>query len=350
MFAYILRRLMILPLLWFGVTLVIFLMLEPLGPYQKLQLFLSSDPESEVPSDRLTDEEIQQLFKKHGILDPFHVQYARWISGVFQGNWGWSRSAKQPVVSAFMQRLPATVELAMYAVAPLILIGIWLGVFSAVNHNKMIDHITRFVAISGVSLPTFVFGIVVLVIFYGQLGWLQDGRLSLWANDIVYSDQFVRYTAMNTIDAILNWRWDIWWDAANHLILPVITLSYLSWAALLRVTRSSMLETLRQDYITTARSKGLDEHTVIHKHAKRNALLPVATISGFIIYGLLTGVFVTETVFSYRGLGFWGIGAALSFDVPAVIAIVLFATTLIVMTNLVVDILYTFIDPRVRYD
>jgi peptide/nickel transport system permease protein len=350
MFAYILRRLLVLPVLWLGITLLIFMMLEPLGPYQRLQLFLSADPEQVVPTDRLTEEEVQLLFEKHGLLDPFYVQYGRWLGNVFQGNLGWSKSAKKPVVEAFLERLPATVELTMYAVAPLILIGIWLGVFSAVNHNKMMDHVTRLVAISGVSLPTFVFAIAVLVIFYGQLDWFQPGRLSLWANDVVFSDAFVRYTGINTIDAIVNWRWDIWWDAAKHLILPVITLSYLSWATLLRVTRSSMLETLKQDYITTARAKGLPERSVVHKHAKRNALLPVATISGFVIYGLLTGVFITETVFSYRGLGYWGVASTLSFDVPAVIGIVLFATTLIVLTNLVVDILYTFIDPRVRYD
>ncbi len=350
MLAYIVRRLAVLPVMWLAATLIIFIVLEFLGPYQRLAIFLNTNPEMTVSSKRISDEERERIFEKYGLNDPFYVQYGRWLGQIFQGNFGWSKTAQAPVAKALFERLPATIELTLLAIGPLLFFAIWMGVRSAVYQNRLFDQVTRFVAISGFSLPSFVFAIFALVIFYGALDWLPPGRLSYWAEQIVYSNEFMRYTGFNLIDTALNGRWDIWWDALKHLILPVISLSYLSWAGLLRVTRSSMLETLRQDYVTTARAKGLTERTVINKHARRNALIPVLTLSGFVIVGLLTGVFIIETVFNYKGIGFWAVDATLKFDVPAVIGITLFSTTLIVIANLVVDILYTIFDPRVRYD
>jgi peptide/nickel transport system permease protein len=269
---------------------------------------------------------------------------------VAQGNFGWSETAKAPVLQALFSRLPATIELTVLAVGPLILLAVMMGVFSAVHHNSWIDHTMRFGAITGYSMPSFVFAIFALVIFYGLLDWFPPGRLSLWADQAVQLDSFVQYTGLNTIDALFNWRFDILWDALRHLVLPVISLAYLSWAAILRVTRSSMLETLKQDYVTTARAKGLPEKVITNRHARRNALIPVMTLSGFVVVGLLTGVFIIETIFNYRGMGYWAVDATLKFDVPAVIGIALFSMTLIVLVNLIVDILYTVVDPRVRYD
>jgi len=213
MTAYILRRLIILPILWLAVTFIIFLMLEPLDQYQRLQLYVQGDPEQLVPTNKLTREEIDLILDKYGLNDPFYKQYFDWLGGVFQGNLGWSRTARKPVLEALGERLPATIELTMYAIIPLILFGIWMGVMSAVNHNTFIDHMTRMIAISGYSLPTFVFAIMVLMLFYGQWDLLQPGRLSLWANQVVYSDVFSNYQGIITIDSIFNWRWDVWWDA-----------------------------------------------------------------------------------------------------------------------------------------
>ena len=153
---------------------------------------------------------------------------------------------------------------------------------------------------------------------------------------------------MNTLDAILNWRWDIFFDALRHLVLPVITLSYLSWALLLKITRSSMLESLRQDYVTTARAKGLRERDVINRHARRNALLPVATVAGLTVVALLNGVVITETIFNWPGIGSAAADAAASLDVLTVLGFVLFNATLLIIANLVVDVMYAFLDPRVR--
>ncbi len=188
------------------------------------------------------------------------------------------------------------------------------------------------------------------MIFYARLGWFPPERLSDWASQVVQSTAFIRYTQINTIDSLLNGRFDIFVDAVRHLILPVITLAYLNWAYLLRVTRSSMLDTLRQDYITTARAKGLSNRTVIWTHAVSNALIPVVTVAGVTLVSLLSGVVITETVFNYPGMGSFLAEAAVTLDVVSVLGITLFGSVILVLGNLVVDVLYGIIDPRIRLD
>jgi peptide/nickel transport system permease protein len=170
-------------------------------------------------------------------------------------------------------------------------------------------------AIIGWSLPTFVLGLVLLMVFYAQLGWFPPERLSGWASQVVQSNEFIRYTQMNTLDSLLNLRLDIFLDSLRHLILPVI----ISWAFLLRITRSSMLDVLRQDYMITARAKGLDERSVIRGHAAPNALIPVITVGGLTLIGLFNSVVITETIFNYPGLGSLMAEAAMALDVPSVL-------------------------------
>ena len=191
---------------------------------------------------------------------------------------------------------------------------------------------------------------LVLMLFYTNLKWFPPGRLSDWANRVILSEEFRNYTGLITLDSLLNLRFDIFLDAARHLVLPVVTLSYLLWAMLLRVMRSSMLEALRQNYITTARAKGVTKWAVINRHALPNALMPVVTISGTMVAGLLSGAIVTETVFNYPGIGSAAAEAALHLDVITVLAFTLLTGFILVMVNLAVDILYVFIDPRVRLD
>ncbi len=227
-------------------------------------------------------------------------------------------------------------------------IGIYLGILAAVNHNKLIDQIARVFSIVGYSFPTFVFGLLVLMLFYAQLRWFPAGRLSDWANAILYTPAYHNYTGLVTIDALLNGRLDIFLDALRHLVLPVVTLSYVSWAVFLRITRSSMLETLHQDYVTTARAKGLAEKNVINKHARPNALIPVTTLAGLQVAGLLGGVVITETIFNYPGIGSAAAAAAAQLDVVTVLGLTLLTGMILIVANLIVDILYTFLDPRVR--
>jgi peptide/nickel transport system permease protein len=227
-------------------------------------------------------------------------------------------------------------------------IGIWLGIAAAVNHNKPIDQIARVFSIIGYSFPTFIFGLILLMIFYAQLRWFPIGRLSDWAIAVLRDPSYHQYTRLVTVDSILNGRLDILWDAARHLILPVITLSYVSWAVFLRVTRSSMLETLRQDYVVTARAKGVSEKNVVNKHARPNALIPVATLGGLQVAGLLGGVVFTETIFNYPGIGSAAAAAAAQLDVVTVLAFTLLTALILIIANLVVDVLYGILDPRVR--
>jgi peptide/nickel transport system permease protein len=352
MLNYTIRRLLIIPFLLIGVTLLIFAMLSLLTPYERASLYVQDIAKRPGAMDA--------LIKKYGLDDPIPVQYWYWLvgrkdpdtgevkAGVLRGDLGWSKVGKSSVIDVIKRRLPATAELALWAAIPMIGIGIWLGVVSAVKHNKPTDQVLRVFSIVGWSIPTFVFGLLVLMIFYAELGWFPPGRLSEWAVREVLRPEFTRYTQMNTIDALLNLRMDIFFDATRHLVLPVLTLAYLNWAYMLRITRSSMLDTVNQDYITTARSKGLAENNIIRKHALPNALIPVITVSALIMIGLLNGVVITETVFNWPGMGSYLAESALSLDVISVLGITLFSAFILVMGNLIADLLYGVIDPRIR--
>ena len=356
MYAYIVRRLLIVPFLLFGVTILLFLMIGMLPEDARLALYLRDVPKN--PGQAET------LIKRYGLRDPIYVQYANWMfgrevedpttgkkeikGGILRGDFGWSKSGSDTIANIISRRFPATIEMALWAIIPIVGVGIWMGVLAAVNHNKLIDQILRVFAIVGTSVPVFVFGLVALMLFYAKLQWFPPGRLSDWANVIVNSSEFVRYTSMNTFDALLNGRLDIFIDALRHLVLPILTLAYIQWALLLKVTRSSMLEALRQDYVTTARAKGLREKVVINRHARPNAMIPVVTISGFTIVGLLNGVVITETIYNYPGIGSIAAQAAVQLDVLTVLGFTLFNGIILLIANLVVDVLYAVVDPRVR--
>ncbi|MDD5014340.1 MAG: ABC transporter permease [Atribacterota bacterium] len=342
MLSYIIRRMLLLPVILFGVTFLIFCVFSLLSPMERLATYVRD------PNTLKSSQSVERLIAKYHLDEPFPLGYINWLERMVHLDLGWSQTANQPVSDAIKQRFPATLELVLYSIIPVILIGIWLGVISAVHHNDMLDQTIRVTAIIGWSLPTFIFGLFVLFIFYGILGWFPPGRLSAWAQDIVYTGHFNSYTHLITIDALLNGNIPIFLDALRHLIAPIITLSYISWAFLLRITRSSMLDTLQKDYIRTARAKGVDEHTVIHLHAKRNALIPVTTIAGMMIIQMMGGVMITETVFSYPGLGFWAAQSAQQLDYGTVISFALLFSTIMVVGNLVVDLSYALIDPRIR--
>jgi peptide/nickel transport system permease protein len=352
MLNYIIRRILVMPLTMFGVTVLIFFMLLFISPEERSALYVRDIPKN--------DNAMQGVIRRYGLADPIYIQYWHWLvgrkdgatgeirGGILRGDFGYSRTASQPVVDMLKRRFPATVELALYSIIPIIGIGVWLGIIAAVNHNKLIDQVARVFAILGHSLPSFVLGLLVLMIFYANLRWFPPGRLSDWANAIVMSPEFRSYTSLLTLDALLNGRVDIFLDALRHLILPVVTLSAISWATYLRVTRSSMLETLRQEYVTTARAKGLKEGDVVQKHARPNALIPVATLGGLTVAGLMGGAVFTETIFNYPGIGQAAGEAAAQLDVITVLSLTMLTGLILLLANLVVDVMYAFLDPRVR--
>ncbi|MEJ2706923.1 MAG: ABC transporter permease [Anaerolineales bacterium] len=342
MLRYIIRRLLVLPIVIIGLSLLIFGMLQLLDPVERAALYVTNIPK--------TPEALQAIIDKYGLDQPIYVQYWHWITNIAHGNLGWSKTAQMPVAKAIATYFPATLELAIWSFIPIIIIGTWLGVQAAIHHDSIIDHAARVFSIIGYSFPTFVFGLLVLMIFYANLQWFPPGRLSDWASAIVYSPQFHRYTGMNTFDALLNLRINIFLDAIRHLFLPALTLAYVDWALILRVTRSSVLNVVQQDYVRTARAKGMDEERVVSRHILPNALIPVATIGGLLLVGLLNGVVITETVFNYHGMGLFAATAALNFDAVSVLGIAMLAGSLLVFANLVVDILYSYLDPRIRLD
>ncbi|HJS19593.1 MAG TPA: ABC transporter permease [Anaerolineales bacterium] len=352
MVTYIIRRLLLVPVLLIGVTILIFGMLQLLTPVERSALYVRDIPKNEKA--------IEGIIRKYGLDLPLHIQYWRWlvgttdqltderVGGILFGEFGYSRTGSQPVSDMIKTRFPNTLDLTIWAIAPVILVGIWLGVQAAVHHNGFIDQAGRIFSIVGTSFPTFVFGLLVLMIFYANLQWFPPGRLSTEMQAVVNAPTWKSYTTLLTIDALLNARIDVFLDALRHMVLPILTLSYLSWAVFLRVTRSSMLETLRQEYVTTARAKGLPENDVIYKHARPNAMISVVTLAGFTVVGLMGGVVITETVFDYPGIGKAAAEAAAQLDVVTVLGFALFNGFILILANLVVDILYAVVDPRVR--
>jgi peptide/nickel transport system permease protein len=354
MVNYVIRRLLLLPVLLFGVTVLIFAMLQLLSPIERASLYIRDIPKN--------DRAVEGVIRRYDLDAPILVQYKNWllgkrdaetgevVGGVLRGQFGYSRTTNMYVDEMIAHRFPATLELTLWSVPPILLGGIALGVLAAVNHNKFADQAARVFSILGYSLPIFVFGLVVLMIFYAKLGWFPPGRLSIDVGDIVGSEGFRRYTQINTIDALLNLNFTVFWDSLRHLVLPVLTLSYFSWAVLVRVTRSSMLESLRQDYVTTARAKGLRERDVVRRHAQPNAMIPVATLGGLTIIQMLGGVIITESIFEYPGIGQALAEAAVQLDVITTLGLVLFNSLVLVLGNLVVDVMYAYIDPRIRLD
>ncbi|MBI3998728.1 MAG: ABC transporter permease [Armatimonadetes bacterium] len=339
MATYIARRLMLLPLVAFGVTILIFALLQFLHPAIRAGAFITNPNQLKA---------IDAIIKKYGLDQPVYVQYWTWLREVFHGNLGWSQSVRLPVLDAIIAFFPTTLELTLYAFVPIMIVGVWLGTAAAVHRDKVVDHLSRVFSISFRSLPSFVWGLLILMVFYGRFNWFPPGRLSLEADLFVRSAQFTKYTGLMTADALLNGQLWIFFDALRHLAGPALTLTMVSVALLVRVTRSSMLEALSQDYVRTARAKGLAPAVVNTRHARKNALIPVITLSSLTIVGLLNGVVIIETIFNYPGIGRWGAFAAQQLDIPGVTGFTMFIAALTVLGNLAADIMYAYFDPRIR--
>jgi len=342
LFSFIVRRLLLLPVVFVGVTLAIVLLMQLLTPYQRAAAYVQSEQQIR---------QIPAIIEQFGLEDPWYMQYGRWLGQVFEGNLGYSRTSREPVLTTLQRRFPVTLELALIAIIPVLGVGITMGTAAALNRDRFFDQFTRVVSVIGWSLPTFVLGIWLLVIFYGWLGWFQPGRISTrFAVELAGASGFTSYTRMLTIDSLLNGRLDIFLDALKHMVLPVVTLAVVQSAQIMRVMRSSLLDALGQDYVRTARAKWLPDRVVTRKHARRNALIPVITLSGFVLIGLINGVVITETIFNYPGLGQWAAAAATNLDYASVLGFAIFTAMMVVFANLLVDVLYGIVDPRIRYE
>ncbi len=341
MLAFITRRCLLLILVLFGVSVLIFGILMTFSPERRAATFVTSPQQAK---------DIPKIIKQFGLDDPFYIQNFRWMKEVLQGNLGWSLVASRPVGEAFWNYLPVTLEMNLVAAPIVIIFGIWLGTLSGIHRDTWIDHSTRIFAIVGWSLPTFLFALVLLMIFYGYLQLFSPGVLSDQLTMMILDnpEQFTRYTGMYTIDGILNGRLDVFLDALAHLVLPVSTYVIVVVALNMRVMRSGMIEELSKEYVMTAQAKGADKRTIYIKHARRNALLPVITVAGQLVALSMEGSIAVEVVYNRHGIGWWLAESAVQLDMPVLLCICLFMGVVFVVTNLILDILYAVIDPRIR--
>lgn len=330
----IVRRLIFLVFVLIGLSLITF----------TLSHLVPADPARMIAGPRASKSAVEKIRKDYGLDKPVPIQYINYVKGVVQLDFGKSFSSRKPVREDLKRYLPATIELGLYAFIIATAVGIPLGVASAVKRDTLIDHVARFVSISGLALPVFWLALVVQFVFFGKLGWLPDGqRLP------VNVDPPRSITSLYTIDALLTGNWHVLKIAAEHLLMPVCVLAYGSLAVVTRMVRGGMLEVLNQDYIRTARAKGLAQSTVITRHALKNALLPTVTSLGLQIGLLLSGAFLVEIVFSWPGIGRYAVKAIESVDYNAIMATTLIIALIFVLMNLVVDLAYLFLDPRISY-
>lgn len=335
--TYIARRLLLLIPVLLGVSILVFTLTR-----------ITGNPAAAYITEKTPPEAVEAIKEKLHLNDPVYVQYFFWLGSMLQGDWGISKvNANKPVTESIAEFFPATFELTMVSIIIAIVVGIALGTVSAVRRDKPIDHATRLMALSGVSLPVFVLALILQFIFYFHLGWFPyGGRIS----DQFIIQDWTQYTNFYLIDSLLNGKIDLFADVAWHLVLPALTLAFGTIAIITRMMRSSMLEVLGQDYIKTARSKGLPEKTVIKKHARRNALIPTTTIIGLAFGGLLAGAVLTETIFVWPGLGTWSVSALLQNDWASILGFTILIAIVFVLANLIVDVLYAYLDPRVRLE
>ncbi|RHW38181.1 ABC transporter permease [Neobacillus notoginsengisoli] len=319
----------------FGVTLLTFFISNS----------IPGDPARLAAGPYAKAEVVEELREKMGLNDPMYVQYGNYMKKLLQGDLGTSNYTHQPVMKDVKQYFPATLELTLFSMFITILIGIPIGVLSASKKDKIADQISRIIALLGVAMPAFWLGIILLLFFYLKLGVLPgSGRLDNGLSPPT------TITGMYTVDALLTGNWVVFKSAIIHLILPGITQAAVTIGMITRMTRSSMLEVLRSDYIRTAFAKGGSEKRVLYGHALRNGMMPILTLLGMTFGNSLGGSVLVESVFSWPGLGKYAVTAITYLDFPAVMAVTLLIAVLFITVNLIIDLLYQVIDPRLNYD
>jgi peptide/nickel transport system permease protein len=326
------RRLILLVPILIGLSILVFLWIRA----------LPGGPAASLLGERATPEAIDQVNKQYGLDQPVYVQYVKYVRTLLRGDLGTSIATRRPVTEEIGRRFPATVELAIAAMIFAVAIGIPLGFVAAKRHGSWVDHSSLVGSLLGISIPVFFLGIVLKYIFSVQLGLLPTvGRIDVRI-DAEHPTNFY------VLDAILTLNFEAFYSTVEHLILPAIALGSIPLAIIARITRASVLDVQNEDYVRTARAKGLDPSVVDRRHVLRNALLPITTIIGLQVGILLSGAVLTETVFAWPGMGTWLVDAIDNRDFPVLQGGILFLAVVFVLVNLVVDISYGYINPRIR--
>lgn len=332
--SYLLRRLVGFAAVMIGISIITF----------GLSHLVPADPAVVALGDHATEAQIEAFREKYGLNKPVPEQYWIYVSGLLRGDLGISLRTRRPVADDLRNFFPATFELALAALVFSILIGVPAGVISATSRNRPPDHVVRVVSLIGGSVPIFWLGLILIGFFYGRLGWLPGGARI---------DKFIppppTVTGLFTVDSLLAGDSIAFWSSLHHLFLPALALGYFSTAIIARMMRSSMLEVLNQTYVLAARAKGLRQWRVVWRHAARNALIPIVTTIGITFGSLLSGAVLTETIFSWPGLGRYATSSAINLDFPAVMGVTLLAALVYTVANLIVDLGYHWLDPRIHH-
>jgi peptide/nickel transport system permease protein len=317
----------------FGVSVVVFVMVRA----------IPGDPAQILLGQAATPDQVADVRERLGLNEPLPTQYFLFIRDALTGDLGDSLAFGQPVTTVLIERFPATLELTLAALLFAVAVGVPIGVIAAVRQYSLLDKITSVIALTGVSMPVFWLALVLVVVFTVQLDWLPfPGRVG---GDV----SFTSYTGLYLLDTLITFNLPAFWDVLRHLILPAVALGTIPMAVITRMTRSSMLEVMGEDYVRTARAKGVVPWRVVFRHALRNAMLPTITVIGLQFGLLMGGAILTETIFGWPGVGQTAIESVNRRDYAMIQGIVLYGATLFVLVNLLVDVLYAVLDPRVRY-
>lgn len=335
MWLYLVKRLLGLVPVLLGITLLVFALLH----------FIPGDPAIVLLGERATPEQVAALREQLGLNQPLPLQYLAFLNNLLHLNLGISIISGIPVVDEVKTRFPATFELALAAMVVALAVGIPAGIVAAVKKNNWLDNLTMTGSLLGVSLPVYWLGLLLIYLFAVNLQWLPpSGRISTDAGF-----NFAPITGFYGLDALLQGNLPLFGDVISHLMLPALALGTIPMAIVARITRAAMLESLSQDYIQTARAKGVPEFGVVCRHALKNALLPITTVAGLQFGTLLGGAILTETIFAWPGIGSWIYDGILARDYPVVQGGVLVVAIAFVLVNLLVDLSYGLIDPRIQH-
>lgn len=346
LWQFVVRRLLLLIPVFLGVTLLTFLLLNSSG-----------NPCSIYFNEKMSAEAKNATIIKYGCDQPVYIRYGIYMGNLIQGDFGISAGSNRPVMDDIALFFPATVELTLVAMVLAVLIAIPLGALSATKKDTVPDHLTRAFALSGVSIPIFWFALLLqLLMFslsragYPSLPISGQYDVTLIADHPFLVNTSLQPTKLLIVDAFLLGDFTALWDLVLHIIMPAIALAYSSMAIITRMMRSSMLEVLRQDYVLSARAKGLPERQVLRRHARANAMIPTVTVIGLSFGALLAGAVLTESVFAWPGVGRWSTNAILSRDSAAIMGFAIIISVVYVIANLLVDVVYAYLDPRIRLE
>jgi peptide/nickel transport system permease protein len=333
MLRYVIRRLLLVIPILFGLSILTFFWVRA----------LPGSPISSLLGERATPQLVAQYKDRYGLNEPVYKQYLKQLRAWAHADFGTSTATHRQITYEIKQRFPATMELAVAALIFAVGFGLPLGFFAAKKHGQLFDHASLFLSLIGISIPVFFLAIILKYIFAVRLGWLPTvGRISVLIDTPHPTNFYI-------LDAIISRDWYALWDCIKHLILPAIALGSIPLAIITRITRAAVLDVQNEDYVRTARAKGLAPMTVDRRHILRNALLPISTIIGLQAGLLLSGAVLTETVFAWPGIGSWLRDAIFNRDYPVIQGGIMFVAIVFVFVNLLVDISYALINPRIRY-